>query len=385
MATTALPAPAATGILPAAGRPRLSRAELESRLEPLRIDYQRYPLVVAGLRGYFAHSSFGNRRNVYDDALCLYAPDIDLFQAYNGNTDPSKVQPGSGTGQGKGIATLNPGVWYAYRFDQHGGQQRYEAICQRAAPVTVTRDGRPPYADTGRFGINIHRGGNFTTSSEGCQTVPPAQWVEFIDSATAAGKRLFGSAFRERVVAYALVDDTDANAFVPAQPAPAGGATGASGFLERVIRPTLAAMGYGSAAAERLLLGTALAESGLTARRQMGDGPARGLFQMEPATHDDLWRNYLASRKPLAAAVRSFIPAGAPGAGAALPPADLLENNDAYACAMARCHYLRVPAPLPSATDAGALAAYWKTHYNTPAGAGTIEHFTQAWLSAQLA
>jgi hypothetical protein len=379
-------APTFTGILPTAGRPRLTSADLEAMLRPLAIDYAKYPLVVAGLRGYFAQQgNVGNRRNVYDDALCLYAPGIGLFEAFNGNTDPSKLQPGSGTGTGKGMATLNPGVWYAYRFDKHGGQTPYEAICQRAAPVTVTRDGEPPYADTGRFGINIHRGGNFTTSSEGCQTVPPAQWPEFYDKALDAGQKLFGPALRQRVIAYALIDDGAASAFVPPTEPEPGTMSEANRFLEKVIRPTLSAMGYGSAPAERLLLGTALAESGLRARQQLGNGPALGLFQMEPATHDDLWRNYLVSRKPLAAAVRSFIPAGAAGGGGTPPPASLLKDNDAYACAMARCLYLRVPEPLPKAVEIDKLASYWKTHYNTPGGGGTLEHFAQAWQAARVA
>ena len=42
---------------------------------------------------------------------------------------------------------------------------------------------------------------------------------------------------------------------------------------------------------------------------------------------------------------------------------------------MARAHYLRVPEPLPDAGDVEALAAYWKQHYNTPAGAGSEAEF----------
>jgi hypothetical protein len=53
-------------------------------------------------------------------------------------------------------------------------------------------------------------------------------------------------------------------------------------------------------AAEQLLLGTAMQEDDLVHRRQMGGGPARGFFQMELATHNDIWQNFLKFRKELA-------------------------------------------------------------------------------------
>jgi len=70
--------------------------------------------------------------------------------------------------------------------------------------------------------------------------------------------------------------------------------TQATDFRRDVIAPVLQKSGLDSEAAEELLLGTAVQESlNFKYRRQMGGGPARGYFQMEPATHDDIWDNYL--------------------------------------------------------------------------------------------
>ena len=62
-------------------------------------------------------------------------------------------------------------------------------------------------------------------------------------------------------------------------------------FRANIIRPVLLVIGGESRAAENLILGTALQESNLRYLRQLGDGPARGVYQMEPATHDDIWDN----------------------------------------------------------------------------------------------
>jgi hypothetical protein len=156
-----------------------------------------HPLLVAGVRGYY-RDTMGERgkndRMIYDDAICLITPNV--FAAYNGNTDPNGFR--------KGIATLNPGLWPVYRFDLHSG--KYLAICQRAGAVTVTRDGTPPRQDTGEFGINIHKGSNNSTSSLGCQTIPPSQWDGFINIATSEAKRLFGGKWKQRTVAYVLLE-----------------------------------------------------------------------------------------------------------------------------------------------------------------------------------
>lgn len=154
----------------------------------------------------------------------------------------------------------------------------------------------------------------------------------------------------------------------------------ADAFREKTIRPTLedvsaeSGVPLAGTAAEELLLGTALHESGGLRYREQLRGPALGLFQVEPFTHDDMWR-YLDARKPaLAKTIRTFFtPAGDKIEAA------LLRADDGYAVIMARVKYLSVPAALPPAGDLAAQAAYWKKYYNTPLGKGTVEQYIADW------
>lgn len=147
----------------------------------------------------------------------------------------------------------------------------------------------------------------------------------------------------------------------------------ARNLLTSSIRPALTILELGGRAAEQLLLGTAIQESLLIHRRQLGNGPARGLFQMEPATHHDCWVSFLEFRPPLAEKVRQTLQAGQE------PEASVLEVNDRYAAAMCRIRYRRVPQDMPAADDIAAMANYWKQHYNTPLGAGTPDEFLEKW------
>jgi hypothetical protein len=144
-------------------------------------------------------------------------------------------------------------------------------------------------------------------------------------------------------------------------------------FLANVITPTLELIDLWSPAAEELLLGTAIMESHLTYRRQFGNGPARGLFQMEPATHDDIWNNFLKFKPTFAKAVSALL------SKASANKLTELEINDRYACAMARMHYRRKSEPLPAAGDVQAMATYWKRHYNTVLGAGDPQDYVAKW------
>jgi hypothetical protein len=147
----------------------------------------------------------------------------------------------------------------------------------------------------------------------------------------------------------------------------------ARGVLLDAVRPALHILDHGGLTAEQLVLGTGIQESLLVHRQQIGGGPALGLFQMEPATHDDCWRNYLNFRKALADRVKQTLNAGQQ------PVAETMRVNNRYAAAMCRMRYLRAPDPLPTPNDIVGMANYWKQYYNTPLGAGTPEEFREKW------
>lgn len=132
-----------------------------------------------------------------------------------------------------------------------------------------------------------------------------------------------------------------------------------------VVRPTLQKLDLWSEAAENLLMGTAAQESQLGLYLHQVDGVALGIYQMEPETHDDLWKNFLPSRPKLIAAILKFSKSN---------PEELVWNL-AYATAMTRIHYLRISEALPAANDIKGLGLYWKKYYNTEFGKGTVQEF----------
>lgn len=117
-------------------------------------------------------------------------------------------------------------------------------------------------------------------------------------------------------------------------------------------------------AAIELLMGTMAQESRFGRYLyQLGGGPGLGFFQMEPATEEDIWENYLWYHRDLVEDVME-------ASGIPVPTPWALETNVAYQVTMARIHYLRVKEPLPPAGDINAQALYWKRHYNTEKGKG---------------
>ena len=142
-------------------------------------------------------------------------------------------------------------------------------------------------------------------------------------------------------------------------------------FREYVIRPTLHEIGLWSEAAENLLLGTALVESGLLFVRQIR-GPALSYYQIEPRTHawlvdewlqepahHDLKMRILALRAPVPDNVEQLI------------------TNLAYSTAVCRLRYWVRPEPLPQPDDLRGLAQYWKDWFNTAKGKGDPAKFVK--------
>ena len=150
-------------------------------------------------------------------------------------------------------------------------------------------------------------------------------------------------------------------------------------FRSEVIDPTLKLLDLYSSSASNLLLGTALVESGLTYRKQIGGGPGRGLFQIEPATFHDVYGRYLRIRARLLERVNSLCSKD----GTA--PVDQLYTNDRLGCAIARLRYRYAKEPLPDAWDAEGLARYHKKYYNTALGKTDLSKSIEAFKIAQSA
>ena len=130
-------------------------------------------------------------------------------------------------------------------------------------------------------------------------------------------------------------------------------------LTELIVRPALKQMGAHSPAAEQLVLGTCAKESALgTYVHQVGGGPALGIFQMEPATYDNIWNQYLNDHDSLKRMIL-----GACGY-TSVPHEDRLMTDYKLATMMCRVKYLWIKAKLPNYGDIDGQAHYWAKYYN---------------------
>lgn len=146
-------------------------------------------------------------------------------------------------------------------------------------------------------------------------------------------------------------------------------------LLELIITPTHKYMGgnYQSDSADLLSLCTAAIESDCGYYIKQVNGPALGIWQMEPATHEDILANCNAIIKfgKIELEVLDLSTNGFSCTN------DDLINSPKYACAMARLKYSMDSNPLPKVTgnrkeDERDFYDYYKRVYNTELGKSTF-------------
>jgi hypothetical protein len=142
-----------------------------------------------------------------------------------------------------------------------------------------------------------------------------------------------------------------------------------------IIQPALKDLQLYSPEAEELLVFTCANESNGGSYLAQIKGPALGIYQMEPATHNDIWVNYILNNNPLSLMlINNF--------GCIHRPDEYRLIYDLrYATAMARIHYRRVSEALPSSFDVNAIWDYYKKYYNTGDGAAQKDQAIHAYTT----
>ena len=154
-------------------------------------------------------------------------------------------------------------------------------------------------------------------------------------------------------------------------------------FKIHVVEPTLEYLQdeipYSEEAVDLLMMTCGHESKGGRFLRQVGmegDRGAFGVYQMEMATHDDIYENFLEHRPSLAGSIITLV------SSTLLVRQDLVVNL-AYATAMARVHYWRVKEALPSKQEVNYLdnlGKYAKQYYNTVEGKATASKYVTDYL-----
>jgi len=137
-------------------------------------------------------------------------------------------------------------------------------------------------------------------------------------------------------------------------------------FHLEIVRPVLDHLDMGGIWAERLVVGTALAETQLRHFKQI-NGPALGFYQIEPNTFQDIYYRYLKTKRTDLKAKVDLLLAPSP------EPMQQLITNLAFATAICRIKYWMSPHPVGDSLDD--LALIYKNVYNSSLGKGSEEKF----------
>ena len=153
----------------------------------------------------------------------------------------------------------------------------------------------------------------------------------------------------------------------------------------QIVTPVVTALRLPGDNTARIQITTGIGnvESGYRTKVQGNNGPARGFFQMEPNTHDDLWRSYLPAHPDLSAIIKGFMPSRFVGQPIGNGAQALLES-DAYAAAMTTILIRRSPYALAVKGDASGQCSMWKSAYNSSLGAGVVNAASIALFQAAI-
>ena len=134
---------------------------------------------------------------------------------------------------------------------------------------------------------------------------------------------------------------------------------------ELIIKPALYDLMLLSDDAVELMVFTCAVESlGGTYLKQV-NGPALGIYQMEPATYNDIWQNYILKKTSLNLIMISNFDC------VRMPSEERLIYDLRFATAMTRLFYARIPEKLPVKPGSHGLWDYYKKYYNTGQGSAT--------------
>lgn len=173
-------------------RPKQTREQTETILAQNLITANE--CVLLGVRGYYKDSMGKPGRNdqaMYDDAVFVLSPTV--FRAFNFNTDPQKA--------GLKKAMLAAGKYKFYKGRHKPSSPKgYDALrpYPEGVQLPCTRDGVKSLCSL----TNIHKGGTYDTFSEGCQTVYPTQWSEFIKLVYAEMTK-----YGQKTITYLLIEN----------------------------------------------------------------------------------------------------------------------------------------------------------------------------------
>ena len=136
-----------------------------------------------------------------------------------------------------------------------------------------------------------------------------------------------------------------------------------------IVRTILHEIQLHSPEAEDIVVETCAQESQFgTYLKQLGGGPARGPYQMEQETEEDIWKNLLRYHSGMRDRLRTI-------SGVIIPSPWQMAVNLAYSTAMCRYKYVMFPGNIPSTVSG--RAAYWKQYYSTPGGSGTTAEYLE--------